>query len=78
MTVNFSSDSQQLLQLELSRKDSINCLSACNFADTLALDSVNYINLYFGDTSQSENIYINTSEGLAAFEVAQTLYKRAD
>lgn len=78
LTVIYSDNQRELSRLELNRKDSINCLSACNFADTLALDSVNFLNLYFGDTSQSENFYINKSEGLAAFEVAHKLYKRAD
>lgn len=57
--------------LKFQFTDSLRCISAsCAFADTLQLDSTAYFNVYFNGAASGQAVYINSSQGLAAFRTS--------
>lgn len=77
LEVSLQDDQQDnLARLRLGFLDSLHCVSPnCLFADTLALDSVNYYNVYYlAADSTSPVLYINQAQGVVGFRTSENKF----
>lgn len=68
-----------IAEIQLEYIDSLKCLSPnCAFSDTLMIDSLVYLNVYYLDNDPTEpNLYLNSEQGLVGFKTTgSTIYKR--